>query len=238
VSSFTPALAHDHAALLAATNTVVALGRHLERVEGTATRTPAAALEAAVRKALDGWCSAQEACCKTLLEQAGGGLWPTSLWNGIDFKARTVDTPCPCCGLSPTIERVYDSPPGPARIWSECTRCDITTDRPLVPGYPTVALEAPSELRSGHAARVKITLTCDASRPWYGAGLLAVPGADWGGADPARFEGGCDGASTVEQYVTLSLPEPPAIAHLNRTRALLLLNNHFHWTSRWLLLAR
>jgi len=188
-----------------------------------------------VTAAISAWCDAQQRCCEGLLAHAHAGLWPMSLWQAQHVEARAVDSPCVCCGVSPITERVYDSPPGPARVWSECNRCDITLDRPLIAGHPSLELAAPAEIRHGQQCSLKITITCEPSSLWCGAGVVAIGAASHGvAANPATFQIRCDGTSVFEQQITLSLPEPPPIAHLYRLRVLTLLNNHWLWASRFL----
>ncbi len=226
-------------AVLAAAENVLALSRELQQFDGRVVSMEPKAIERTLAAGIDAFCRAQMRCCEALLEHKQGGLPPAYLWQTDNFRARTVEAPCECCGLSPTIERTYDAGPAPSRSWSECNRCDITTDRPCVPGYPTITLEAPSEVQFGRDAVVKLEIAGVSSELWCGAGFASMVHKNHGVvSEPATFELRCHATDVIQQSVTLSLREPPANAHLYRLVVAVLLNNYWHWSCRLVMVRR
>lgn len=239
VSSWSPVFDDSKAGLIAASDAVVALAEELQRLENKAVLIDGSTVEPVVTQTLKDWVAAQRKCCEDALRRAPGGLWQSALWVSDNYHAHAVSVACVVCGLTPTTERTYDSSPAPARIFSECPRCDIIADKPLLAGFPTITLDAPASVETGKKAVVTLSIRGEANDTWCGAGMVTLAGQSHGVVvQPDIFPIWCVGASTVEQKVELSLPEPPPIPHLYRLRVLILLNNHWHWASRFLMVNR
>lgn len=239
VSSWSPAFEELKAHVVAVSGAVAGLGKQLERLEDKASLIYAPTVGAAVGQTMRAWSDVQLACCEHARTLAPSGLWQRAVWRSEGYQARMVDAACPLCGLAPLTERVYDSPPAPARIWSECRRCDILADRPLVAGYPSITIDAPKKIEFGKSASLTLSIQAEPSALWVGAGMVAIAGRDHGVVvQPASFRVWCDGATPVEQKIALELPEPPPIPHLYRLLVMTLLNNNWFWASRLVTVTR
>ncbi len=239
VSSWSPAFDESKVGLIAASDAVARLSQELDRLENRAVLIDARTVEPVVAKTLDDWAAAQLSCCQDALGLELVGMWSMALWGSENHLAHTVSVPCASCGLTPTTERTYDSGSAPARVFSECPRCDIVADKPLVTGFPTITLDSPARVAFGKSACLTLSIRSESSDTWCGAGMVTLVGSRHGVVvQPDTFPIWCSGGSAVEQKVELSLPELPPIPHLYRLQVLTLLNNHWHWASRLVMVTK
>ncbi len=220
------------AEVLAASDAVVALDAQLEALAGEAAILDPRAIEPAVASTLGAWMRAQLACCRAAIANAPH-LWQSSFWHCQRFRGQSIEVPCPLCGLSPMIDRIYDSGTAASRSWRECARCGIDGDRPLVEGYPHVEVKSPPAVVVGIPSRLGLRFANASSADWYGAGAVAIAGSGHGlEIRPTSFLVVNPAGTTVEQAVELSLPAPAPIPHVYRLVVVVLLNNHWFWAPR------
>jgi hypothetical protein len=213
---------------------VVDVDQLTQDLAGSAVGAPPEQVDLLVRDTLAEWIESQIDCLRAALTRRIGGLWPFSFWPTLDFESLTTMTPCPNCGLTPTVRRSYRSAPGFNREWWECMRCDLVLDRPTLAGYPWITLRAPDAIRPGETIQAELTLDhSSGGLDCFGAGSVVVEQTTHDVTSvpdvfPIRIRSG-DHSTTV---TTLSLPSVPRLPQLYRLRGLVLLNARWFWVSR------
>ncbi|NWJ44377.1 MAG: hypothetical protein HXX08_00715 [Chloroflexi bacterium] len=221
--------------LLQAAETIIETARLLDKIKGGALASSPEHLQSMLRQAQLEWISAHASAVQVMLKSAPKSLWPFSLWEAYNYMPEQVATPCPHCGLAPTIVRTYQSGPvsGQVRQEIECKRCDIVQDLPLVQGYPQLNMPVPQVIRPGSAI---IELEIDNSLgevDCLGAGAILMDRSGHGvTANPEIFTALVARGNSFKTQVTLTLDGNPPISHQYRVRALLLLNGNWFWLSR------
>lgn len=229
--AWTPLLQDVTGALDEAALEVLAVSAMLRRCEGTALIGSLDSLEVAVERCFGKWLRAHLSCIEGCLSLAEGGLWPHRLWNAERFRNALANVSCPHCGLSPVLERIYESFPGGQREQHECQQCVLVLDKPRSSELQ-LGLRAPGEIRVGQCVTVEITLdNTQSDVTFLGFGAVLVDGRAHGVLADPPFPITLEPRGRLETQAALSLPDPPPISHRYFVRLLVFINGQWSTAS-------
>ena len=232
--SWTPELRVHALPLTQAAARISAVAERLDLARGRVMVGDGEQLRACVPLVRQAWLEAHLAAVRAACDLADRGMREEQLWRGVDYRSVTIEEPCPYCGLAPTLERHYRSPPALARTQWECISCTVICDWPSVPG-PRVSLTMPGQIEAGQTLEARLDFdNSDNDRHVAIAGALLVvrDGHSVEGPPPFAMELGPGERS--EQRVVLRSTGRPAIAHRYYARAPILVNGAWTLATRLL----
>jgi hypothetical protein len=226
------------AALEDAARLVLQVAARLEQAAGRARRGRAADLRAAHDTAVERWIAAHRAAVERVVDLAPDGLWPFRLWQVGAFRNRDDETPCPYCGLAPTLLRRYDRFPDAVREQWECPRCVLLQDRPSAPA-PSFAFRVGEVLTPVQPLTATVEIDNRGSDTvWLGYAAMLVDGRAHGTvASPTVLPVEVDSGGWTKVETTLALPARPQIHHRYWARSVLLLNATWFLGTRQIVVA-
>lgn len=233
IRSWSPELREGAGPLVQAAERIETVQDLVTQMRGRAVPIDASEPQASVALARKAWLEAQLALVEHALTNfSEGGLWSYRLWRGTDHRGTSSDLACPHCGISPTLQRRYHSPPALQRVQWECVACALISDRPLLP-MPELAIEMPTQIATGQTIVAELAFESRESDPHFAiAGALLLDRKGHGVAVPSPFMFELPPGGRHALSVELSSTRPPDIHHRYYARALLLINGVWLVTTR------